>query len=235
MYGCGIYEQHKRTLAPERGIYYDPITLNQTPILNNTIVYFNSPGDLILDGSGPDAQSTFYYNCDIGGFANLPNKNNKDLNPKFVDNSNNDYRISLNDGSPCIGAGDNAYSSISEDLKGDNRIISTTIDMGAYEYEYPPGPGYKIIATNSENTGKVQIYPNPVQNMYYICVESENEQFINVAVINALGEVVSNKEFSIEKGSNKLIFNRDGLTAGIYFARIIYGNGEEKQCRIIVN
>ncbi|MCF8359985.1 MAG: T9SS type A sorting domain-containing protein [Prolixibacteraceae bacterium] len=58
--------------------------------------------------------------------------NNITTNPRFLRSSFGDYRISGD--SPCINAGLNNYNSESLDVRGENRIFNTTIDMGAYEW-----------------------------------------------------------------------------------------------------
>jgi hypothetical protein len=52
--------------------------------------------------------------------------------PAFVDRPGGDYQLAFD--SPCINAGTNVYWVGSTDLNGANRIVDTTVDMGAYEY-----------------------------------------------------------------------------------------------------
>ncbi len=56
------------------------------------------------------------------------------LKPKQVYlDANGDLRLQSN--SPCINAGNNAYVSNTIDLDGNPRIVSGTVDIGAYEYQ----------------------------------------------------------------------------------------------------
>jgi hypothetical protein len=60
------------------------------------------------------------------GVGNLTNA------PLFLDTNNwSDLRLQSN--SPCINAGNNAYTSTTNDLDGNPRIVGGAVDMGAYE------------------------------------------------------------------------------------------------------
>jgi hypothetical protein len=59
--------------------------------------------------------------------------------PLFVDG---ELRLQIN--SPCINVGNNAYVVGTKDLAGRHRIVSGTVDVGAYEYQ---GPYLNVTAT----------------------------------------------------------------------------------------
>jgi hypothetical protein len=61
------------------------------------------------------------------GVGNITN------NPAFVAPLNGNFRLQTN--SPCINAGNNLFASGPTDLDGNPRIVSATVDMGAYEYQ----------------------------------------------------------------------------------------------------
>jgi hypothetical protein len=67
------------------------------------------------------------------GIGNITNA------PLFVDYAGGNLRLQSN--SPCINAGGNAYATGPTDLDGLPRIVSGTVDIGAYEYQ---GPGSVI-------------------------------------------------------------------------------------------
>ena len=63
----------------------------------------------------------------LTGIGNITNM------PLFVDCENNDLRLQSN--SPCINAGNNAFVTTPTDMDGKPRIVSGSVDMGAYEYQ----------------------------------------------------------------------------------------------------
>ena len=103
--------------------------------LNNCIAYFN-----MAPGEPNCANSTLNYCCTTplpqpwqGGSGNITDA------PLFVDYAGGNLRLQSN--SPCINAGNNAYVPGTTDLDGLPRIVSGTVDIGAYEFQ---GPGSMI-------------------------------------------------------------------------------------------
>jgi hypothetical protein len=100
------------------GVYYGT--------LNNCVVYFNTGGNY-------DADSTLSYSCTTplpdNGVGNIANA------PLFVDRASGNLHLQSN--SPCINAGLNAYAAGPTDLDGNPRIVSGTVDIGAYEFQAP--------------------------------------------------------------------------------------------------
>jgi hypothetical protein len=105
-------------------------------ILNNCIVYFNTA----TNGANhweDDYRGVLTYCCTTpmptNGVGNITNA------PLFVDYAGGNLRLQSN--SPCINAGLNAYAPGPTDLDGSPRIVSGTVDIGAYEFQ---GPGSTI-------------------------------------------------------------------------------------------
>ncbi|MFH0879663.1 MAG: choice-of-anchor Q domain-containing protein [Lentisphaerota bacterium] len=96
-------------------------------ILNNCIVYWNSTE---YGGYENHYNSTFNYSCTTphpGGTGNISN------DPQLMDAGNSNFHLSGS--SPCIDAGNNAYTPGSYDHDGNPRIIHGTVDIGAYEMQ----------------------------------------------------------------------------------------------------
>jgi hypothetical protein len=98
----------------------------QPSVLNNCIVYHNPSGNYAGNVS-------FNHCCTwplpTSGVGNITNE------PAFVDLEGGNLRLQPN--SPCINAGNNAYSSGTTDLDGNPRIVGGTVDIGAYEFQTP--------------------------------------------------------------------------------------------------
>jgi len=101
---------------------------------NNCILYFNSA----TNGANYyfPGQNLVNYSCttpDPGGVGNITN------GPLFVNYAAGNLRLQST--SACINGGNNARVSGPTDLDGNSRIVSGTVDMGAYEFQ---GPGSVI-------------------------------------------------------------------------------------------
>jgi hypothetical protein len=106
--------------------------------LNNCIVYLNTAPDGANHVTrSPWGDLVLNYCCTTpiptNGVGNITNA------PLFVDYAGGNLRLQSN--SPCINAGRNAYSPGPTDLDGLPRIVSGTVDIGAYEFQ---GPGSVI-------------------------------------------------------------------------------------------
>jgi hypothetical protein len=110
--------------------------------LNNCIVYFNTANE----GANYDSSTTLNYSCTTplptNGVGNITNA------PLFVDQASGNLRLQSN--SPCINAGLNAFAPASPDLDGLPRIVSGSVDIGAYEYQFD-STGGTIALVNAAN------------------------------------------------------------------------------------
>ena len=95
--------------------------------LKNCILIFNNAP---ISPNYGDSE-TLDYCCTtplpITGQGNITNA------PLFVDRMRGNLRLQA--GSPCINAGNNAAAPGPADMNGDLRIVSGTVDMGAYEFQ----------------------------------------------------------------------------------------------------
>jgi hypothetical protein len=100
--------------------------------LHNCIVYFNTaPDGANYENYEGSWCSTLNYCCTTplptNGVSNIAS------DPLLVDYSHGNLRLQSN--SPCINAGNNAYVTAATDLDSNPRIVSGTVDIGAYEFQ----------------------------------------------------------------------------------------------------
>jgi hypothetical protein len=95
--------------------------------LNNCLAYYN----VSSSGTNFDSTSTLNYCCTTPlpalGIRNITNE------PLVKNWQGGDLHLQTS--SPCINAGANLYVSASTDLDGKPRIVSGTVDIGAYEFQ----------------------------------------------------------------------------------------------------
>lgn len=92
------------------------------------------------------------------------------------------------------------------DASGNERIVNSTIDLGAYEYN-------TALSSSSFSTKDFKLYPNPVTNFFK--VEAE-EAIQKVEVYNLMGAKV------METNQNQV--NISSLNAGIYLVKVYSEN-----------
>jgi hypothetical protein len=112
-------------------------------LFRNGIVYGNTSGAYGSASNCCVTGGTVDYTCSSDDLSAL-GAGNIQGNPMFYDLTLNDFRLLTN--SPCINLGINeAWMSSAYDLRGTNRIVDGTVDMGAYEGGYrPPPPRYTL-------------------------------------------------------------------------------------------
>ncbi|HWB53064.1 MAG TPA: right-handed parallel beta-helix repeat-containing protein [Tepidisphaeraceae bacterium] len=145
------------------GIY---VKASGTPTVTNSILW----GDMVAAnvdeiGSTSDSSATINFSDVDGGFAGT---GNIDADPLFVDAANGNYR--LQDASSAINAGSNSAvpDGITTDIAGDQRIVGSAVDLGAFELQssklvisaQPPanataGNAFSVVVEITDDNGNV--------------------------------------------------------------------------------
>lgn len=74
-----------------------------------------------------------------------------------------------------------------------------------------------VIRDKFEN---LSVFPNPVNGNGFLSFNSNEEDIQTVSIIDVAGRIVYKKEFTIVKGSNKLLLETQNLTQGMYFVKL---------------
>jgi len=175
--------------------------------LVNCIIWGNIP-EQIWNNFTSNVIATY---CDIG--QDWTGVGNINAYPMFVDPVNSDFH--LQEGSPCIDAGD--PSSL---LDPDN----TRTDMGAYYYDQSTG-------INKEPTVSIptvyRLYspqPNPFNPSTRIRFDLPDAGKVSLTVYNIKGQQVATLIDSYyQPGYHSIKWNAGNLSAGMYFARLEAG------------
>jgi hypothetical protein len=140
LYNCALTDNSADVGGGACGLW-NPCTLYNCTLTGNSAVY------------GGGASESTLYNCLVGYNAAWNGANywkatlnyccttplptngvgNITSEPVFVDLSGGNLR--LQSYSPCINAGNNSYATNATDLDSNSRMVSGTVDIGAYEYQ----------------------------------------------------------------------------------------------------
>jgi hypothetical protein len=130
--------------------------LNSNPVIQNSILWANTPGQMLNDGSTPHFVNSIIQGSGGSGAAwvaanGTDDGGNLDLDPLFVTlhATGVDGDLHLQAGSPAINNGLNSSlpASVTTDLDGSARIVGTAVDMGAYEFNGSPMPPQTTITS----------------------------------------------------------------------------------------
>ena len=214
--GGGIFNETKSSPIIVNSIFWgDTAMINGDELFNqiggsqtNFPVFTHS----LVEGSGGSGAT---WNKDFG----IDSSFNLDADPLFVDSKGGDFRLSP--GSPALNAGinDSLPSFVKTDLEGNKRIIGSSVDMGAYEYQIP------VFVKNVKKIPKTfalyQNYPNPFNPITQIKFDLPKAVNVQLIIYNILGQKVMTLVSGFMKaGSYTKTFNGDVLASGIYIYRL---------------
>lgn len=207
-------------------------TNNESADIRNNILYVTSDGNQlsILDDTGnailrnnwckPDWKNSSSGNG--SGTIDYDGSNTEGSDPGFINAALNDYH--LKEGSSCINKGTNLNSNvlpennITEEYvmhqQYKTRIVNSTIDLGAYEYN---GSSLSINYAKSLNEA-ILLYPIPVKDTLNIDLQGQIIKKGRIYTINGI-PVMS---FS---NSEVLKIDLSDLKNGIYILEIITDKG----------
>lgn len=175
-----------------------------------TNVYYAKRYDMTLN-SGADAYFCFGGNC----FTSLTTSSgNLTLTPgqsaSQVAGQYNILTADLDEGS-TVGMSVIKYTFYNVNTVADSVQITV-------RYNAPAG----INETNNI-VSSMELFPNPASDNVYLKVNSTKNADAKVMIYNSLGSAISEKNITLSEGKNKIDFNTESLSAGIYFVNIRTG------------
>lgn len=85
------------------------------------------------------------------------------------------------------------------------------------------------------DTMTLKAYPNPMDSTATIEFLSRQNETISLIVYDQLGKQVYNKSIDITVGKNTIIFNRMGLSSGLYFCKLMSSQHGSPPLKLIIN
>ena len=151
--------------------------------------------------------------------ALIPNPGSGEIsNPsKFVDPINGDFKVLST--SPCINAGINAYPfAVDFDLDGNDRIVGTNPNIGAYEYSMLTGlEDQEFIGQNIV----LEIYPQPTWDHVWVKFNDSYSGIIEILDVSGivLGrmEIKGVEQFKVDLSEQ----------SGLFYLRMVNNEGIE--------
>lgn len=76
------------------------------------------------------------------------------------------------------------------------------------------------VVTHFETFEIISLYPNPVQDMFYVVVNSEENARINITICDISGKIIYQNHAQLLKGTNRISLNAHNYTEGFYILSI---------------
>lgn len=67
---------------------------------------------------------------------------------------------------------------------------------------------------------RLEVYPNPAKDKFYISLNSDYDELIEVSITDMLGKTIRKELIPVRTGINKMVFQRESLIPGIYFVSV---------------
>ena len=81
----------------------------------------------------------------------------------------------------------------------------------------------------------LQVYPNPMSTTAMINFSLAQNETVQFVVYDQLGKQVYKTTLQANAGRNEIVFNRTGLSSGLYFCKIISSQYTFNPLKLIIN
>jgi predicted outer membrane repeat protein len=209
---------------------------NSSPILINSILWNNTPQEIVFDPSVDTSFVSIAYSDIQDSLNSIVTNNNGSVewlpgnisdNPMFVNPSEGNFAIN-DEASPCVETGIHDQYLYYNQGRDSVYIPELAIrgempDMGAYEYP--------IITGLADREGLIrsfalfQNYPNPFNPITTIKFNLPVQENVKIEIFNLLGQkVMTLVDKNYQAGQHKIEFNGEQIASGVYFYRIEAGH-----------
>jgi hypothetical protein len=88
--------------------------------------------------------------------------------------------------------------------------------------------------SEENESSDLDIYPNPASDKFFISLNSERDELIQVSITDILGKAFRNEIIPVRTGINQMVFERESLSSGIYFVSV-KTSGRTYQRRLVID
>lgn len=166
----------------------------------------------VLKNAGSDAYFCFGGTCYGSATFTAQITLNSNQSASQVPGSYNMLVADMDEGA-VVGVSVIKYSFINTAQVSDSSQITL-------KYNAPVG----LSENSNVSISSFEAYPNPASDFTSFKINSSKNSDAKLEVYNSLGSIVSTKNISLNEGKNKVDYNVENLSSGIYFASVKIGN-----------
>ncbi|MCX6235442.1 MAG: PKD domain-containing protein [Bacteroidetes bacterium] len=174
-------------------------------------------GSVKFENSGPDKLEYSLSDVEVILF----NQDGRPLQSAFTDENGHFRFTNLAFGTYRLSADvAGLYAKITSVYLTPNNPISNNTELRIYEHD-TFGIGEYF---NQPPFISGELYPDPVQDMVNININSEKNSLTHITIVNILGQLMAKKMITINPGTETLSIPVDNLEKGLYLLKIESGN-----------
>jgi Secretion system C-terminal sorting domain len=80
---------------------------------------------------------------------------------------------------------------------------------------------------------KVYGYPNPTTGSYYLNLQSERDEWVDISLFDITGKLILRKNISMGSGTEQILLTLEGHKQGTYILKILGSSGDMKVMKVI--
>ncbi|WP_405575303.1 DUF6923 family protein [Winogradskyella sp. Asnod2-B02-A] len=112
--------------------------------------------------------------------------------------------------------------------------ISTSKVMNINQLRFSQASTLSVGDFETETT-KVSVYPNPMTTQATLSFNVNQSETVQFVMYDQLGKQVHHRTFNAVSGKNSITINRENLSSGLYFCKIVSNQYEFNPLKLIIN